>query len=219
MKTIIKFLVILSFFQVYSQGKEPDPYGGQIYSPIDVTANRYLDKEDEFTGTTYLFSEWENDGKFYINGKSYKVNNVNINALENDLESKVGKDSILVYDKYKIDSVKINNRKFKKYNDNSFYEVIYAGDSKSLLKKYKVDVVKGTYNVAQGKYDKTKLKVSDTYYIKEGENISSFNLSKKSIIEFCEGNEANIKKYIKTNKLSIKKDEDIAKILKYNASL
>ncbi len=219
MKTIIKLLVIISFFQVYSQGKEQDPYGGQIYSPSQITGNRFLDKEDEFTGTTYLFSEWENDGKFYINGKSYKVNNININALKNDLESKIGKDSILVYDKYKIDSVVVNKRKFKKYNDNSFYEVIFEGDSKSLLKKYKVDVVKGTYNVAQGKYDKTKLKLSDTYYIKEGENISSFNLSKKSIIKLCEGNETSIKKYIKTNKLSIKKDEDIAKILKYNTSL
>ena len=219
MKTIIKLLVIISFFQVYSQGKEQDPYGGQIYSPSQITGNRFLDKEDEFTGTTYLFSEWENDGKFYINGKSYKVNNININALKNDLESKIGKDSILVYDKYKIDSVVVNKRKFKKYNDNSFYEVIFEGDSKSLLKKYKVDVVKGTYNVAQGKYDKTKLKLSDIYYIKEGENISSFNLSKRSIIELCEGNETSIKKYIKTNKLSIKKDEDIAKILKYNTSL
>ncbi len=219
MKSIIKLVVILSFFQVYSQGKEQDPYGGQIYSPSQFTGNRFLDKEDEFTGTTYLFSEWENDGKFYINGKSYKLNNVNINALKNDLESKIGKDSILVYDKYKIDSVVINNRKFKKYDDNSFYEVVYEGGNRSLLKKYKVDVVKGTYNVAQGKYDKTKLKVSDTYYIKEGENITNYNLSKKSILKLCEGNEASIKKYIKTNKLSIKKDADIAKILKYNATL
>lgn len=219
MKTIFKLVVILSFIQMYSQDKGTDPYGGQIYSPSLITGNRYLPKEDKFIGSTYLFSDWKNDGTFYINGKYYKTINVNYNVLNDDIETMVGKDSILVYDKYKIDSLEINGRKFKKQNNHSIYEVLFEGNNTVLIKKYKVDIIEGTYNVAQGKYDKTKIKVSDIYYIKNGENITKYNVNKKSILELCKGNEAKIKKYVKENKFSYKKDADIARILLYNSSL
>ena len=208
------FIFIFSFFQIFGQDRNAAG-GGQQYTYDNIFATRSYDKENKFLGSTYLFSEWDNNGIFYIQGKSYRIAHININVLMNDIEALLGKDSIIVFDKYKIDSLIIDNKKFKKYNSNSFYEVIYEDDKKSLLKNYDIDAIEGSFNLSKGAYDKKKYKITDRYFIKEGDDILKITLSRKSILEFCNGNDKAVKNFVKKNKLSFKKETDLIKILKY----
>ncbi len=214
LRFLINIIFVLTFFQAVGQNRNAAG-GGQSYTYDNIYSTRSYDKEEKYLGTTYLFSDWNNKGIFFINGKSYKIDNINVNVLRNDIEALMGKDSIIVFDKYKIDSLIIKNKKFKKYKSDSFYEVLFEGENKSLLKNYNIGAVAGTFNLSKGAYDKTKYKISSRYFVKEGDDILLFNLGKKSVLEIFKENKDTVKKFAKKNKLSYKKEIDLIKIFKF----
>lgn len=214
LRFLINIIFILTFFQTVGQDRNAAG-GGQSYSYDNIYSTRSYDKEEKYLGTTYLFSDWNNKGIFFITGKSYIINSININVLRNDIEALMGKDSIIVFDKYKIDSLIINNKKFKKYKSDSFYEVLYEGENKSLLKNYNIDTVEGTFNISKGAYDKTRYKITNRYFIKEGDDILIFNLDKKSVLGNLKENEEAVKRFVKKKKLSYKKEADLIEIFKF----
>ncbi len=72
---LINIIFILTFFQTVGQNRNTAG-GGQSYTYDNIYATRSYDKEDKFLGSTYLFSEWNNNGIFYVQGKSYRIDNI-----------------------------------------------------------------------------------------------------------------------------------------------
>ena len=71
------------------------------------------------------------------------------------------------------------------------------------------------FNPIDGTREKNRFNIIDDYYIMKGEHIVKYKITKKSVLELCNDNQDKVKKYIKKNNLSYKKDIDLKLILKY----
>jgi hypothetical protein len=120
MKNILIVVFILFTFNINGQRGNSSSFDtriGSIASSDGVMAKFYRlhqnDKES-ISGSRYVFSDFKQKGIFYINNKAYTVYGANIDVISNDIVSLVGTDSILVYNKNKIDSLHINQKKYLK---------------------------------------------------------------------------------------------------------
>ena len=170
--------------------------------------------KNEILGSPFLFPNWNNVGKIYSKGNTHSLRNFNYDVLSDDIGTLVGKDSILVFNKVSIDSFSVHKKIFKKYNG-QFYNVINEGSKISLLIKHEVYIVEGFLNPIDGIKGKSRFKTIDDYYIKKSNNIVKFIPSKRSILSIFKEDEIRVKKFIKQNKLSFKKEKDLIKIIEY----
>ncbi len=213
------FLTIITLFLISSvKSQEFDSISseGNIISMNDVFSKRlFYSSQNEIKGSSYLFKDWNNNVVVYSNSKTFNLKSINFNIHSNEFSSLKGTDSLFVYDINKIDSLKINKRFFKKYNGNDIYEVIFESKKTILLKKYEAKIIEGMFNPIDGTREKNRFNIIDDYYIMKGEHIVKYKITKKSVLELCNDNQDKVKKYIKKNNLSYKKDIDLKLILKY----
>lgn len=212
------FLIIYSFFSVLylnAQVFESQSIVGTVVSMDDIFT-KHLNKSanEEILGSPFLFPSWENAGNIYAEGNLHTLNNLNYNILADEIGTLVGKDSVLVFNRTIIDSFSVNKGMFKKYND-LFYQVMYDGSKITLLKKYEVNIVEGMFNPIDGTKKKSRFKTIDDYYIKKSNNIVKLIPSKRSILNIFKEDEIRVKKFIKQNELSFKKEKDLIKIFEY----
>lgn len=216
MKYFLTLIVVFLISSVNSQEFDSISSEGNIISMNDVFSKRlFYSNQNEISGSSYLFKNWKNNVFVYSNGETYNLKNINYNIYSNEFSSLRGTDSLFVYDMSKIDSLKINNRFFKKYNGNVIYEVIFEGKKILLLKKYEVKIIEGMFNPIDGTKEKNRFSIMDDYYIMKDGHIEKYKITKKSVLELCSDNQDKVKKYIKKNNLSYKKDSDLKLILKY----
>lgn len=213
-----EFLFIYSLFSIFfvrAQVLEAQSTVGNVISMNDIfTKHLKVSGKEEITGNPFLFSNWDNDGVVYSEKKSYSYEKLNYNILSDDIGILKSRDSVLIFNKVIIDSFIVKNKKFKKYH-NWFYEVLYQGSKISLLKKYEVQIVEGAFNPIDGTKGKSRFKMIDDYYIENSSGIVKFIPSKKSILGIFEDEIVMVKKFIKQNKLSLKKEKDLIDIFKY----
>ncbi len=213
-----KILFVYSFFSIFfvnAQELEAQATVGTVTSMDDIfTKHLKVSGKEEITGNPFLFSKWDNVGVVYSQGNSYSYKKLNYNILSDDIGTLKSKDSVLTFDKVKIDSFIVKNIKFRKYHD-LFYEVLYQGSKISLLKKYEIQIVEGMFNPTDGTKEKSRFKTTDDYYIKNSQGVVKFIPSKKSFSAIFEGNADMVKKYMKQNRLSLKKEKDLIDIFEY----
>ena len=217
MKIILLIFSFLPFLFANSQTLEAESTIGSVTSINDLfTKHLKNSSKEEIIGTPFLFPNWENPGIVYSEGNKHSLRKLNYNILSDEIGSLKGKDSVFVYNKAKIDSFTINKKVFKKYNE-SFYEVLNDGVKINLLKKYKVEIVEGMFNPIDGTKEKNRFKIIDDFYIKSGNNggFEKYIPSRKSISSIFKENNDLVKKFIKENKLSFKKEEDVIEIFEY----
>ncbi len=213
-----EFLFIYSLFSIFfvrAQVLEAQSTVGNVISMNDIfTKHLKVSGKEEITGNPFLFSNWDNDGVVYSEKKSYSYEKLNYNILSDDIGILKSRDSVLIFNKVIIDSFIVKNKKFKKYH-NWFYEVLHQGSKISLLKKYEVQIVEGMFNPIDGTKRKSRFKIIDDYYIENSSGIVKFVPSKKSILGIFEDEIVMVKKFIKQNKLSLKKEKDLIDVFKY----
>jgi len=215
MKSLIIISFLLSFFLISSQELATQSSVGTVTSMNDLfTKHLKASGNEEVLGSPFLFSNWENTGVIYSEGNKHSLKKLNYNILSDEVGSLKGKDSVLTYDKVKIDSFLIGKKTFKKYYK-SFYEVLYNGAKISLLRKYEVNIIEGMFNPIDGTKEKSRFKTIDDFYIKKGEDIVKYIPSKKTISSVFDEHRDLVKKFIKENKLSLKKEKDLIQIFEY----
>jgi len=173
-------------------------------------------------GTVYLFEGWNNAGVIYAADNKYALNNINLNIERNSFESKVGQDSLFSFNFNNIEKFVINGRTFKNYywdDDNRVYEIIYEGESWSIIKGFKIVEVTGSANPMLNR-SRDRMVRKSFYYLKNDKGIHPFKLKKNKILNLVGEKENEVDKiesFAKQNNLSFKDENDVRKILEFNA--
>lgn len=226
MKQLLNLFLAISMITAYGQNKSGGKGTGQIhtYNPIfsdnySRDYDRFLEKDESIKGTRFVFDDFGQKGLVFIDGVTYTAYGINIDAINNDIVTLIGKDSILVLEKNKIDSLRIENKDFKKFHGNKFYEVLSPGKKITLLKGYQGRIVEGYENVMKGTKNKDSYKISTTYFINKGSQIEKLEPSKRKILEHFEDNKDLVKDFIKKQRISTKDENDLIKLFEYYNSL
>ena len=188
-------------------------YGSSAYF---VNPSRAVD------GTVYLFEDWSNSGIIYATtNEKYSLKNINLNIERNSFESKVGQDSLFSFNFNNIDKFVVNGRTFKNYywdDDNRVYEIIYENENWSLIKGFKIVEVSGSANPMLNR-TRDRIIRKAFYYLKDDSGINTFIMKKNKILKLLNKKESGseeVLRYVKSNKLSFKREEDVVKILDYS---
>jgi len=182
-------------------------------------------------GTPYVFEEFH-PGEVYLKTKNkVAVQDLNYNCFENEIvymdpATKV----IRLMNRFQVDLFTIRDGdrvltfvpvKLGDDEQTIFAEVLYNKGS-DVYKVYGKEWLKANYEggySADRRYDEFVDKY-DLYFIKEGENmLYKAKKSKKQVIAAFPDHEKEISSYIKSNKLDLKEDSSLVKLLVYYDSL
>jgi hypothetical protein len=223
MKKIIFFGAILIAGFSYAQNNNMENNSAKILTNVASSTNAYgtgsifINPTKKAEGSVHLFKNWNNLAVIHTSdNQKFSLKNINLNIERNSFESKISEDSIFTFNFNNIDRFIINNRTFKNYyydGTNRVFEVIYESGKMSLLKGYKIQLVKGSPNpMLNRSTDKNVQK--EFYFLKEGSLIKPFRLKKKNLLELMSPEQAKAaEKYAKDYNLSFREDADIAQIL------
>lgn len=180
--------------------------------------NEVNDQFAGIDGTPYLSSKFVKGEITTSDGTVYKNIQMRFNAYNNIFEFLVKKTPYELNPQI-IKEINLANHKYvyftdTKGNNSAFYELLFEGKYSLLCKKSKELTKKDPGDgIRQPKPPKFVNK-KDTYHILVG-GVMHHVYNKKSLLKVFNKNAANIKKYIKTNKLSAKKAKDLIQIVKY----
>ncbi len=238
MKIYILILLSLINFTCMAQ-TVPDPTGYEAKENIrelgsqSGTGNvRTFDNRYEGTkGTPYVNETWF-PGEIYLKSKNRVViKEMNYNCYDNELAFLDPADrTVRLINRYTVDFFYFLNGidtllfvPIEPENDGEFLfaQVLYSGGS-MVYKRYQKEFVKANYEggySADRKYDEFADK-SSLYFLKHDDKlIYKVKKSKKQILEAFPDAENEISAFIKAEKLDMKNEEDLVKLLKYYDSL
>jgi hypothetical protein len=216
MRNKLKLLVLLSLSLV-SFGK----LKAQIVQ--DVTGRPLIpNKYAELTGDIYFNENWSKGYVKSADGKKNDSYSLKYDEIEDvpvylfKEETYTFVDRIIEFgiaDSKGIPAIFRNGFKpSSKTTDKSYFQVVYDGDVKFLKKNIKNIITEREYNSAT---IIKKITTSPLYFLVDrSQNIIQVKRDTKSIIEALKKNEA-ASNYIKENKLDLRKDLDLIKLLTF----
>ncbi len=184
-----------------------------------------IDDSDEVKGSAYLYPNYRL-GAILQNDKVVAQNIAIKYNVYNDLfKGKVNigtpEDEAHQIIKSKEFKVRIGDQLFMLGNDNTYYQVIYAGDKASLLKKHSktyYERIQATTSLTRT--SPARYKDKSVYYMVDADgNYKEFPTSKKKALKLFGEQQGAIKKFIKENKIKLSDDEDLKKLFEYYNSL
>jgi hypothetical protein len=180
----------------------------------------------DMKGDPYLTKDWSTASVKLQNGQTYEGVNVRYDLLEDQLTFKTAEGSELAfatpvsefkitYDEKGSPVTKVFRSGFKGTTDNSFYEVLHDGNVKVLKKHGKQIETVQEYNSPPTKSITDRIKY---FYVLNNELVE-LKKDTKSLGVVFGSKSAEVEKYIKENKLNVKKDEDLVKAFAYFSTL
>jgi hypothetical protein len=177
---------------------------------------RYID------GTVHLFESWNNTAVIHtISDEKFLVKRVNLNLKRNSFEAKMNdSDSIFSFTFNNIKKIVINNKIYKNFyydDDNRVYEMLYDTDEYKFMKGFEVKLISGSANPMVNRPNDRYVR-GEEYFMMLNGSISPTKLKRKSIFRLLKLDKSATSKmdmFIESNSLSLKKVDDIIKILEY----
>ena len=174
-------------------------------------------------GSVMFFStKTKHKGKVYSGKKVYLLNDLNYNVKSDQFQTKLENDSIFIYNNEGLTRVQIEDKNFSvMYNavegDRKIYEVIQSGKKLSLMKRYSIKVLKASPNPMVNRKKTRIIKKWKYYTVDANDNVVEFKGKKKAILAMAKDSEREklMKDFIAANRLSVKKEEDLKKIVRY----
>jgi hypothetical protein len=173
-------------------------------------------------GTTYLFDNWEQDAIVHkILKDKFLVRRVNLNLNKMSFDAKITEsEDVLSFSFDGIDKIEINKRIYKNilYNNSKIlFELLYDTDKIKFMKGFEVKLIKASKDpMVNRPFD--KYVKSESYYLMNEEIITKIKLKKKIIYNTLKLNKteiSNLDSFIKSTSISLKKEQDIIKLLMY----
>ncbi len=227
MKTILTLAIALSFGVITAQSNVNTSAtifnAGNVGQSSYGASAFYKNPKKIIEGTSYLFENWDNYAVIVTNDKQrFSLKNINLNMDRNVFESRVSADTLFTFNFNNIDKFVVNNRVFKNFyydDDNRVYEMIYESPEFLVMKGHRVELIESSANpMVNRKNDRYVRRHS--YFLKQGDKIRPFKLKKKHVLKLVGGDKERAERiiqYVNNNKLSFKREDDVRKVLEYNA--
>ncbi len=220
-KIYISIIIVSLTTSLYSQ-----MYFGNGTNFSEFFSIKQSDTEEspDIDGTPYFYGNWKG-GQINYDKKKYLVREIKYNIYKEELLFKKNDIAYTVPDKTLIAEFSIDDDEFVnichgKYNKRGFLKVLVKNENTSLYKKYSCQLVEGKSSNGIISATNDAYSINCTYYIKTKESqVVRFVLRKKRLYDFFLIHKGKIKKYIKQNKLKIKREKDLIKIINYCNSL
>ncbi len=193
----------------------------------DFRAKAVLEKQYvDIKGSPYLNDDWSVGIVKMASGSTYKDMSLKFDQISGDLifKNREGKtmgfadrvNEFRLADKNNVSRLFRSGYKPADANsENSFYEVLYDGGT-VLLKDPKKNIVEHrSYNSSTAV---KSIVETPAYYLQINGQLVKIKKDKKSILSAL-GNPAQLDKYIQDNKLNLKEDADLAKLMLYYDSI
>ena len=173
-------------------------------------------------GTIHLFEDWNNTAVIHtLSDDKFLVKRVNLNLKRNSFEAKLNdSDSIFSFTFNNIKKIVIDNKIYKNFyydDDNRVYEMLYDTDEYRFMKGFDVKLISGSANPMVNRPNDKYVRGEEFFLMLNG-SINPIKLKKKSIYRYLKMNKLNTTKldiFIESNSLSLKKINDIIKVLEY----
>lgn len=173
-------------------------------------------------GTFYLFDEWDRKSLVNLSGKDYKLKNVNLNLLTNEVVFKTDEKKYYSFPSQYVKEIVIGEDLFKYHiykKEVKFFQHLLDGKKITLLKGYKIRITqKSDIGMLNDRIDKVN-KVKQYFYL-EGNIAKRLKLKNKKVLAILDKKDRKaVEKYMKENKLSVKNELDLVRILHYYDTL
>ena len=230
------FLIISFFISVslsFSQSNSSEAGGTQAMAQLGSNTGESFGNSMMFynpkrfiEGTTHLFESWNNTAVIHtISDDKFLVKRVNLNLKRNSFEAKMNdSDSIFSFTFNNIKKIVIDNKIYKNFyynDDNRVYEMLYDTDEYKFMKGFEVKLISGSANPMVNRPNDKYVRGEEFFLMLNG-SIYPVKLKKKSIYRYLKMNKLNTSKldmFIESNSLSLKKINDIIKVLEYYSNI
>lgn len=215
MKYFLTIITILATINTFAQDK---PVSHETHT---LGSYRFFDTKPKTEGSNYLFDKWDNMNITYLQDTIISFQTLNINVRDNTFESKISEDQVYVISPTSLKYVKFNDRVYKHYFDNAenknrIFQVIAGNDEYTILRGFKTRMIEGKTNPVVTEVINKQVIDKHTYlYNNKSKTIQKIRLNKKDILPLFGKKKKEIEKFVKENKLSYKKDEDLKRIFKH----
>ncbi|MGB5384204.1 MAG: hypothetical protein WBN19_10145 [Lutimonas sp.] len=221
MKNILLFILLICISIADAQERKTP---GQVGSANDVVGGFF--RKSSFAvdgkvieGSRFLLPNWQNQGEIYAQGKLLRLTNLNLDLSTDEFSQMKQNDSIFIFEKSRIDSVKINNRLFKPNQAGKVDEILSEGENASLIKNYEVEIIEGMFNPTDGTTKPSRYKIIENYAVVQNGIAKKVSLNKKNLADIFGNDKGAVEKYIKDNKLSYKDESDMIRVFNYYNTL
>ena len=179
-----------------------------------LLSNSLFSNSNSQNNIFYLFDKWENNATIVLNGKEFLIKNLNFDTQQGKFVSQITKDSLFTF--YNLDKVLISGSTFVNI-DNKFYENLTNDSSDYMfLKEHYIKETKPEVHVITNKVIKPgQNKLMYKYFFYLNDDLIQVELKKKDILKIFKSKQNEVTSFVKSNKLSYKKEEDVTKIFNY----
>lgn len=193
---------------------------GVLYQFDDI---RFGDRKIE--GSILLFDKPQKNARIFLDSLVFRLDSINYNIKKDEFYAPLQNDSIFVFDFEYVKKIQVAGREFKSYRDphsytKKIFEVLVEDKKASFYKKHTVRFVEASPNPMVNR-TKNKLKKNHSYYLSlEQNDLFPIHKSKSSLFRYLKKDKhPQLKAFISKNRLKLRKEEDIIKLLNYYNSL
>jgi len=173
----------------------------------DVTYFK-VDQSTEIDGSKYYYKNPQEAVINLIDGYQPIRMKANYNIIDETIEVESDK-KILNIKPGKVNFIAFKDANFIVFQGN-FYKEITKNSNFSLIRAVILKTIEPEYKVGIVEKPNLRFKRDDEIYIQQGEKKRMIKISKKSIILLFDNSKASlVKKFMKSNKISIRKDADL----------
>jgi hypothetical protein len=191
-------------------------------------------KYTDISGSPYLYPEWKSGTIIDKNGKTYPNSLIKYDAYGDVVEiNQEGTILVLNSDQYKSFQLgfaddatnKVTRQTFRSgfnqipgVSSKAYFEILHEGQV-LVLKRYDIKFVEEVVNSYGTAAQTKRFQRSERYYIVNGDKATEFKLNAKSFLAALGEKQADMEKFIAKEKIKMKSEDDVAKVMAHYESL
>ena len=180
----------------------------------------FVNGEMRTEGSAYYFNNWDTQGSLLIKEKGrVNIDQVNINLYDNTLEALYEENKVFTFDSDNLIRIVINDKVFRTFEikgQQIIFELFFNGKAQ-VYRYFKVLYQQGQANPMLSRQQNKYIK-NEKYYLYQDGKLTEMKMTKKAISEMLQTetvSEKDIAAFIKDNRLSLKKEDDLFQIFEF----
>ena len=218
----LNLLLLFISLATFGQDNDPSKWSGFDTDKSGGFTGVFYNRVTPTKGTIYLFDNWEKSAVVHkVLDDKFLVKRVNFNLNKMSFDAKITEsEDVLSFSFDGIDKIEIDNKVFKNIlhkKSNRIFEIFYSDDNVKFMKGFDIKLIKASKDPMVNRPNDKYVK-SESYYLMIKGVITKIKLKKKAIyktLELNKGDISNMDTFIKSTSISLKKEEDIIKLLTY----